>query len=483
MAHLPPCSSDRWFPTARPWHPVILAAAIGLAGGPLATGVAVAATIPVTTLSDVDVADGNCSLREAIVAANLDGTYHGCPAGAGEDQITFAVTGSIVLQDDLPTVTASVEVVGPGADQLSIDGNSLHRAFHFDTPADDGVFTVAGVRLLDNFDQADPGGGAVLLETGERLGVRATVFAHDVADDPTSTRPGGAIYAAVGSRLEVVGCWFDDDETNGGGGAIAGFGDLVIADSTFQDDVTGIGFAGTTGGAVLCGQCRMLVMRSTFTGNLANKDAGAIMIASGSSVFLDSVTIADNTCDSDGSGGGDDGGGIYSSGDLAIVDSVIAGNTDGAPASNDRPDLYTTGTTTSLGFNLIGNDEGCSAAFPAPVMPGHQNIHGDWVGTAGAPLDPMLGALAGHGGFAPTRLPLDGSPLLDAGSCRGAVADQRGFGDPTSGRRAVDLPAPDANDACDIGAVERGAAALSAAVIYWSGFESDTLLDWSEVEP
>ena len=49
----------------------------------------VAATIPVTTALDVDLDDGSCALREAIVAANDDAAYHGCPAGAGPDRIVF----------------------------------------------------------------------------------------------------------------------------------------------------------------------------------------------------------------------------------------------------------------------------------------------------------------------------------------------------------------------------------------------------------
>ena len=64
-------------------------------------------------------------------------------------------------------------------------------------------------------------------------------------------------------------------------------------------------------------------------------------------------------------------------------------------------------------------------------------------------LDPLLGPLAANGGIAATRIPLPGSPLLDAipaaacqtGPAAGITTDERG------------LPRP-ALGGCDVGAVE-----------------------------
>ena len=52
---------------------------LALAGLAPAAGV----VITVETLVDADVAEGQCSLREAIVAANTDAAYRECPAGSG----------------------------------------------------------------------------------------------------------------------------------------------------------------------------------------------------------------------------------------------------------------------------------------------------------------------------------------------------------------------------------------------------------------
>jgi len=66
---------------------VLLAALIGSA---VFVMPAYAAGIVVNTATDEDTANANCSLREAIIAANTDAAYNGCSAGSGADTITFA---------------------------------------------------------------------------------------------------------------------------------------------------------------------------------------------------------------------------------------------------------------------------------------------------------------------------------------------------------------------------------------------------------
>ncbi|MBL8093191.1 MAG: CSLREA domain-containing protein, partial [Anaerolineales bacterium] len=90
-----------------------------LVGGLALGGVpAVYATqITVTTTTDELNADGDCSLREAIVAANTNTAVDACPAGSGADTITLpagtftlslaginenaAATGDLDIVDDL----------------------------------------------------------------------------------------------------------------------------------------------------------------------------------------------------------------------------------------------------------------------------------------------------------------------------------------------------------------------------------------------
>ena len=63
---------------------------------------------------------GPGSLRQAVLDAN---------AAAGPDTITFGVTGTITLTTGLILITEALTIQGPGATQLTIDGNASNRIF------------------------------------------------------------------------------------------------------------------------------------------------------------------------------------------------------------------------------------------------------------------------------------------------------------------------------------------------------------------
>src|SRR5215203_4363678 len=129
-------------------HPLKILAAVGAAflvwGLVLAYSAspAQAAIITVNSLADdADGTDGECTLREAIIAANTDtasGAATGeCAAGSGDDEIHFALPGTapwtVNLTGALPNLSTNIEIVGPGADQFTV---------RRDTGGDYGIFTV-----------------------------------------------------------------------------------------------------------------------------------------------------------------------------------------------------------------------------------------------------------------------------------------------------------------------------------------------------
>src|SRR5262245_8601510 len=60
----------------------------------------------------------------------LAGDLRYCITNAADnDHITFAVTGTINLIGDLPTLTHSISIDGPGANLVTVDGGSGHHAF------------------------------------------------------------------------------------------------------------------------------------------------------------------------------------------------------------------------------------------------------------------------------------------------------------------------------------------------------------------
>jgi cysteine-rich repeat protein len=154
-----------------------------------------------------------------------------------------------------------------------------------------------------------------------------------------------------------------------------------------------------------------------------------------------SSTLTDNHATSNEGGGVGMSGGDPGNINLAIKNTILAGNTavtEGDDCSNDDGG---SGTIDSLGYNLVGDDDECSGEFAAT---------GDQAGTSSTPLDVKLGDLAINGGSTPTHGLLAGSPALDGAlaGCTDEIGgflatDQRGFA------RVVGA-------ACDIGAFEAG---------------------------
>ena len=125
--------------------PVIRWLILGLAAAVLiaAPQAAQATGITVTTTADSVVADASCSLREAILSANMDQAIGGCAAGSGADAITFdagLVRPAIIrlttaganenagLTGDLDLL-GNLTISGDGPDAVIVDASGADRAF------------------------------------------------------------------------------------------------------------------------------------------------------------------------------------------------------------------------------------------------------------------------------------------------------------------------------------------------------------------
>lgn len=486
----------------RPLVPTLLAAALVIPI--LFAGTAHAATITVNTVLDADAADGFCSLREAILAANDDSVHNECPAGDGPDRIVFNLTtpAEINLIADLPTITETLLIRGSGPLQIIIDGADLHRLLNFDTPAGGGWL---GVERLTLYRGRAPGGGGGD-GGGANVGLAETAFFRRVwfVENRSANGGGGlAVGSATGANrttATVLECLFQSNvaegAAGGGGLLLAGTdGEVRVVRSTFVDN--GADHENGAGGGILAARGTVFLEASTVSGNRAADNGGGILLLvsgvpplSGALVARDS-TITENLAEANGDLGGDGGGigfliGVGFTADLELVNTVVAGNLDSG--SLVRPDLHCSGDVqlAASGTSFVGSNEGCAALFPS----GSPNAEGDWVGTAGAPIDPMLEPLGDNGGPLPTHLPMppppfgDGatSQLVDFGSCPDVIDDQRGFGDETAVLRRFDLPEvsnPPGGDGCDIGAVEVGADPRVDPTLFADGFEAGHTLMWS----
>ena len=203
----------------------------------------------------------------------------------------------------------------------------------------------------------------------------------------------------------------------GGGGGVHNGGTLTMTNCTVSGNNGGL----RGGGGGIYNTAMLTMTNCTVSGNDAGNSGGGIYNDTGATLTMANCTVSGNTSDF--------GGGIFNeTGTLTMTATIVAGNTAGLSGRDVAGSAVTSG-----GYNLIGDGTG-SPGFTGP---------GDQVGTAVAPIDPLLGPLADNGGATQTHALLPGSPALNAirtEDCAVAT-DQRGITRP-SGR------------GCDIGAFE-----------------------------
>lgn len=445
-----------------------------------------AATIAVDTLADNEAADGLCSLREAIQAANDDLPFLGCPAGEDHDLVTLDLTGTIALTADLPEITRNLTLAGPASGTLTLNGGN-HRMLEMNGAPNGKTLRIERLTIRNGLNPA--GGGCISIQRADRLELvdsRVTGCETPLA--------GGAIFGDNAAALSIQRSRIEGNSaTQGAGGvyliglgipAFAGEGDsptatLVIEDSTISDNSVP---SEASGGGVAIAWANGEIRRSTLSANSTQATGGGLVVIYGT-VLVESSTLTLNSADINENDGGEVGGGIYAfASDLypAIVqlhNSVIAGNTGASLASDLK--VGDNSAILSDGFNLIGVRNGADALFPL----GTPNANDDWVGSRAAPVIAGLAALADNGGRTPTHAPSPGSLLVDRGECPDALRDQRGYGDLANQRRPVNEPVvPDSADGCDIGAFEAGAEELPF-VLFVDGFASGDTSAWSSALP
>ncbi|MGB0133207.1 choice-of-anchor Q domain-containing protein [Dokdonella sp.] len=371
-----------------------------------------AATITVTTTEDTVAADGQCSLREAITAANTDAAFNGCPAGSAADEIVldaaeyrFDIAGAgedANASGDLD-IRSSLTLRGAGADLTRIRGDR-----------EDRVFDVGGA------------GSEVRIE-----GVTIRNGAGTL---------GAGVLLREGSSLHMDGCLLTGNATEkgdpaGAGGGIASLGVLEVTRSTFHANDAG------TGGGIWTGGAGSTVLSNlTFDSNISLASGAAISL--NAAATLNNLTLSLNFSDNDFDGMGD--GALEVNAPVTVSNSIIAGNVDFsivvAGAVNNDCAVGPSGTLTSAGNNLIGVLG--NACVLAAAQPGDQS------GVPGSPLDPQLQPFDVYGGTVEVFLPKASSPAVEAGS---SVAQGNPGACEIDDARGVPRPQ---GSRCDIGAAE-----------------------------
>jgi CSLREA domain-containing protein len=323
-----------------------------------------------TVDTDDGMCDSDCSLREAIIAANMaageslillpPGIYTLSIPGIDEDA---AATGDL-------DITSNVTLRGSGAALTIIDGGQIDRVFHItDSTA---VVTIEKVTVQN-------GGGFYGMIFGAGIANYGTLTLRSVTVKNNLANGGGAQGIVAG-------------------GGVANNKSLSIFDSTISAN-TALGGANGGGGLYNSYEGAMSLLNTTVSGNTTTAAGGGIF--SMGSLSINSSTISGNSSS--------DSAGLWVLRETDVFSTIIAGN---SPGPNCK--TYAGYTITSLGRNL---DSGSTCAFTAP---GDLNNN-----------DPRLGPLQNNGGQTYTHALQPGSPALNAAGTAGCPSkDQRGFSRP-----------------------------------------------------
>lgn len=436
-------------------------------------------TVPAVYAADISVND-ECSLTDAIVAANTDKAVGECIAGDGADVITLSV--DVQLTTALPMVSSTLTIEGEGHE---VRGNNRTHILGVNTRGNlvlnnvtisngrsgwggaignlGGKLTINDSIVSDNFaevggaignegtliirdstissNKSDSIGGAII-NRGGTITISTSIINSNASvgggsggaifnDDGTlvieensvllnnqSGYKGGAIYNDEGT-LVIVESSFESNQAleriGVGGGAIYNFinkddkeDDVTIVASTFRNNRAGLG------GAIYNDAGNLYITNSTFVGNSANGEGGALYHESRDLTEIRNSTFYRNSVGDDGYGGAifidDSGFGVNTKAEL--FNNIIA-------QSMGNGDCY--GKPDAQSNNLI-QDYSCF-----PMLGG----------------DPMLGNLVEPGDDSPAYFPLlEGSPAIDVANdefC--AEIDQIGTARPQG-------------VGCDIGAIE-----------------------------
>ena len=432
-----------------------------------------------TATNCTDLVPGNCTLRDAALAA-IDG-----------DTINFDASISLITLAGGTVETTAVNIIGPGASSLTITTTAAAGSYDLFSvegigdavisgltvtknrikSLNDGKFTLDGVTVSGSTGAY---GGALYAGNDGELEIIDSTFENN-----TASTNGGAVYIYNDNDATISGSTFTNNESLADGGAIFGeihynvtIVDCTITGNSAADDGGGLAFyakkpdnvlsitdttidandAGDLGGGLKIDAQDPLIVsitNSTVSNNTAQTDAGilfdeggitatinnstisanaalygsgGVYIGSGSSLTVNQSTISANS--SAGSYTGTDGGGIQLGDNTSVVTlsgSIVSGNSSGVAGAADFG-LYSSLASDTASItatnSLIGEVDS------RITVNGTNNV---------SSTNPMLGALANNGGPTKTMALLTGSPAIDAGpnpvaTFTGNEFDQRGAG-------------------------------------------------------
>jgi CSLREA domain-containing protein len=404
--------------------------------------------------------DDDCSLREAIAAANTNESIGFSAAISSSKQSIVLSRGELVIAKD-------INLIGPG-NWLNISANRASR-----------VLQVKANVVISNVSFS--GGQVYGADNGGAIANEGDLDLRNVRVFNSHTEPsgsGGGIWNA--GRLRLTDCEVSFNESGDGGGIYSNGALSVLRSNVhdnfatngagvFADDhgaLTNVEISGSTiqhnaatdfGAGIYLQAQRSRVVNTTINGNVAREGGAGIYVSSidtNRDLQLVNSTLSGNVA-------GGVGAGVLTQAtgsgriNLEITSCTLVYNTGGGLTARGM----TGGIATSIMRNTIfshnsgGNlDLGGESQF---ISGGH-NLSNDATSlyltqsTDRLASNPQLGALSDNGGTTFTHAPSNTSPAVNTGFNYGQKSDQRGVGF----FRTMGRPSSLYSDGTDIGAFE-----------------------------
>jgi CSLREA domain-containing protein len=400
--------------------------------------------ITVTTTTDELNNDGDCSLREAVKAANTDTPVDNCPTGNDDDTIVlsaniYTLTIEGRAEDANATgdldVTGVLTITGAGAPTTTIQSGAeafsgIDRVINVLSYSN---LTIQNVQIRNG--QTHSGttphidGGGVYVAENSLLTVDNCIIAYNQAANS------GGILSAANTTVTLNNSIISNNYGLSGGGGLRSRGMVTIRNTTFDRNTAVIA------GAFYSDNGPVNIVNSTFSGNRAIGNGwppgyGLVggAISNHGRLNISNSTISGNTA-------GIKGGGIQNLGEMLISNCTVTDNESPMGSGLLASSGMVTVTNSIIANNTGGN---CSGA----IISSDYNIDSDNTCNLTQPNDqtninPLLALLADNGGPTWTHALSPVSLAINAGNCNGGTitVDQRGVTRPQG-------------YACDIGAYE-----------------------------
>ncbi|MCQ3939414.1 MAG: hypothetical protein DPW18_20575, partial [Chloroflexi bacterium] len=294
-------------------------------------------------------------------------------------------------------------------------------------------------------------GGGIVLYSAASPTLENLTITGNVAWTGGADGFGGGVYMEGNSTPSMTNMYIANNYGYFGGGLFSVNSSPVVQNATIANNRAGFG-----GGVEYFDGSGGSLTNVTIYNNAAEAFNGGGFYNADSSPTLTNVTISNNTAPATYGGGfhNIDTDTYASPAKPVLVNVVIANSTGGDCVTS----TLGSGTDASLdaasGYNLIEDSvNACGLS---------DGVNGNRVGT-----DPMLGAFANNGGFAPTMMLNPGSPAINSGTNTSCPStDQRGRS------RALTV-----SDPCDMGAYELQA---GQSTFYSNGTHDGWILESSE---